>query len=116
MELTTNHIRALRTNTTDAEKHLWYFLRARRLKGFKFRRQHLIYPYIVDFVCIEKKLIIELDGGQHAENFSYDEKRSLFLKSKGYRVIRFWNTEVFTETEGVLMLILRALQDKSPSP
>ena len=107
--LTRNYVRELRQNTTDAEKHLWYFLRAKRLSGHKFRRQHLIYPFIADFVCVKKKLIIELDGGQHAEQEHYDAKRSEFLKLKGYRVLRFWNEEVFKQTEAVLSEILDAL-------
>lgn len=104
-----NYVRELRQNTTTAEKHLWYFLRANRFNGHKFRRQHLIYPFVVDFVCLSKKLIIELDGGHHSEQHHYDEKRSEFLKSKGYRVLRFWNEVVFKETETVLNEILRAL-------
>ncbi|MDR3490577.1 MAG: DUF559 domain-containing protein [Gammaproteobacteria bacterium] len=106
----TNHLRELRQNTTDAEKRLWYFLRAKRLKGYKFRRQHLIYPFIVDFICLEKKLIVELNGGQHAEQLDYDMKRTHFLKGKGYVVMRFWNNEVMQETETVLNKIFHALR------
>ena len=94
-ELMKNHVRELRQNSTDAERRLWHFLRAKRLKGYKFRRQHIIYPFVVDFVCLERKLIIELDGGQHAEHGHYDEKRTSYLQSKGYRVLRFWNLDVF---------------------
>jgi len=108
-QLTRNYVDELRQNTTDAEKHLWYFLRAKRLSGYKFRRQHLIYPFIVDFICVKKKLIIELDGGQHAEQEQCDAKRSEFLKLKGYRVLRFWNEEVFKQTEAILNAILDAL-------
>ena len=104
-----NHVRELRQNSTDAERRLWNFLRAKRLKGYKFRRQHLIHPFIVDFICLEKRVIIELDGGQHAEKSPYDEKRALFLESKGYTVLRFWNNEVFKETEVVLGEISRTL-------
>jgi very-short-patch-repair endonuclease len=99
-------VRELRKNSTDAEKHLWHFLRAKRLKGYKFRRQHLLYPFVVDFICLEKKLVVELDGGQHAEQRHYDENRTLYLQSKGYRVLRFWNNEIFQETEAVLSEIL----------
>lgn len=109
--LTKNYVQELRQNTTDAEMHLWYFLRAKRLKGYKFRRQHLIYPFVVDFVCVKKKLIIEIDGGQHVENSQYDERRSELLKEKGYRVLRFWNDEIFKETEIVLNEILDALRE-----
>jgi len=111
-ELTKNYVKELRYNTTDAEKHLWYCLRGKRLKGYKFRRQHLIYPYVLDFVCLKKNLVIELDGSQHAEQHSYDEKRTAFLQTKGYTVLRFWNTEVMQETEMVLNEILSALEKK----
>ncbi|EKD72726.1 MAG: hypothetical protein ACD_45C00603G0001 [uncultured bacterium] len=112
-EFTRDHVRELRQNMTDAEKHLWYFLRAKRLNGHKFRRQHLVHPFIVDFICPSKKLIIEIDGGQHAEQLRYDEKRSVFLKSQGYRVIRFWNIDVFKQTQSVLNTILNALNENN---
>ncbi|HAT9090523.1 TPA: DUF559 domain-containing protein [Legionella pneumophila subsp. pneumophila] len=100
--------RNLRQNSTDAEKHLWYHLRANRL-GFKFRRQVLIGSYIVDFVCIEKRLIIELDGGQHMDNQIYDTKRSDWLMTHGVKVLRFWNNDVFQQTPSVLEVITSAL-------
>ena len=109
-ELTKNYVKELRQNSSDAEKYLWYFLRAKRLAGYKFRRQHLIYPFVVDFICLERKLIIELDGGQHAERHQYDSSRTLFLKTRGYQVIRFWNDDVFKETEAVLDKILSILR------
>lgn len=105
-----NHVRALRQNTTDAEKHLWYFLRAKRLNGYKFRRQHWIQPYVVDFICLSKKLIIECDGGQHQDQQHYDKKRAEFLNSKGYKIIRFWNDEILKETPMILDMILNALE------
>lgn len=105
-----DYIRELRQNCTRAENNLWYYLRARRLKGYKFRRQHLVYPFVVDFICLEKKIIIELDGGQHIEQHPYDEKRTAFLQSKGYTVLRFWNNEALYETEEVLNEILLALK------
>ena len=108
-KLMKDHVRELRKNSTDAEKHLWHFLRAKRLKGYKFRRQHLLYPFIVDFICLEKKVVVELDGGQHIEQGHYDEKRTLFLQSKGCRVLRFWNDEIFKKTEVVLNEILHYL-------
>ncbi len=111
-ELTKNYVKELRQNSTDAEKHLWYYLRAKRLKGYKFRRQHLVYPYVVDFVCLAKMLIVELDGGQHAEQCAYDEKRALFLQAHGYSILRFWNHEVLQETEVVLNEIFTSLKKK----
>jgi very-short-patch-repair endonuclease len=102
--------RILRKNSTEAENQLWYFLRKRNFNNFKFRRQYVIDQYIVDFICIRKKLIIELDGGQHATDICYDERRTALLKSKGYTVLRFWNNEVFTEIEGVLGTILDKLK------
>lgn len=106
--------RNLRKNQTDAEKLLWSRLRSRQLEGCKFRRQEVIEPYIVDFVCLEPKLIIELDGGQHAGQQVQDEQRSLFLQGLGYRVMRFWNHEVLRETDAVLEAIRIAVVDKSP--
>jgi len=111
-ELTKNYVKELRHNSTDAENHLWHYLRAKRLNGYKFRRQHLVYPYVIDFVCLEKRLIVELDGGQHAEQLSYDEKRTAFLRMKGHTVLRFWNHEALQETEAVLNEILAALKRK----
>ena len=84
----------LRKKMTDAELHLWYHLRGHRFLGLKFKRQKPIGPYIVDFVCLEKDLVIELDGGQHSEAIAYDDIRSAWLASQGLRVLRFWNHEV----------------------
>jgi very-short-patch-repair endonuclease len=106
-----DHVRELRKNSTDAEKHLWHFLRAKRLKGYKFRRQHLLHPFVVDFVCLAKKLIVELDGGQHANQGHYDEKRTSILQSQGYTVLRFWNDDVFKDTEIILEKILYNLNN-----
>jgi len=94
---------------TKVEGRLWWFLRQKQLDDYKFRRQHPIGSYIADFVCIEQKLIIELDGGQHAEQQDYDKKRDEFLQSKGYRVLRFWNNQVTENIEGVIETILSAL-------
>ena len=99
----------LRKDATDAERRLWLQLRDRRLQGFKFRRQRQIGKFIVDFVCLECKLVLEIDGGQHAEATKYDESRTAFLESLGYRVIRFWNNDVLANTDGVLEEILRVL-------
>lgn len=100
----------LRKNLTDAEKKLWYSLRNRRFLGCKFRRQHPVGNYIVDFVCIEKFLIIEIDGGQHLERQSEDAKRTRFLKAQGYQVLRFWNDEVLIKTDSVLEVIAQVLR------
>jgi very-short-patch-repair endonuclease len=102
--------RRLRKNQTDAERYMWYLLRGDRLRQYKFRRQHPIEPYIVDFICISKRLIIELDGGQHAEAYTYDKKRTAFLGTKGYKVLRFWNNEILQETEGVLSIVFNKLE------
>jgi very-short-patch-repair endonuclease len=105
-----NALRAqsLRRNATDAEMKIWFAVRDRRLAGYKFVRQEPIGPYIADFVCREAKLIIELDGGQHNES-ERDQRRDLFLISEGYRVLRFWNTDVLTNMHGVLQTILASL-------
>ena len=102
------HARDLRKNSTDAEKHLWYNLRANRL-GFKFKRQMPIGAYIVDFVCHEKRVIIELDGGQHMENQAYDMKRTAWLTAYGFKVLRFWNHEVLQQLTAVLEAIIQEL-------
>lgn len=94
--------KALRTNQTEAELKLWYHLRAHRFMDMKFKRQKPIGRYIVDFVCIEQRLIIELDGGQHADQMPYDQQRDAWLRSQGYTVLRFWNNDVMQELEGVL--------------
>ena len=103
--------RGLRQNQPDAEKLLWSRLRNRQLAGSKFRRQHAIGPYVVDFVDLEARLVIELDGGQHNEGVALkkDTTRTAWLESEGYRVIRFWNNDVFANLEGVLEEIRRAL-------
>jgi very-short-patch-repair endonuclease len=101
--------RKLRGQQTDAERKLWFAVRDRRLDGFKFVRQEAIGPFIVDFACRECKLIIEVDGGQHAES-TKDAARDAFLASEGYRVLRFWNNDVLANREGVLLTILDALK------
>ena len=105
--------RSFRKNMTDAENRVWYFLRNRRLNGYKFVREFVIGSYIADFVCREKKLIIELDGGQHMEAAEYDKRRTEFLEKNGYRVLRVWNNEVFNNINGVLETILNLLQSAS---
>jgi very-short-patch-repair endonuclease len=103
--------RELRQRHTDAEKALWTKLRNRELEGVKFRRQQPIGPYIVDFVSFQRRLIIEIDGGQHNEGREKerDEKRTTKLKERGYRIVRFWNNEVLTNLEGVLERIRETL-------
>jgi very-short-patch-repair endonuclease len=111
--------RRLRRDSTDAERTLWLQLRDRRLQGWKFRRQVSIDPYIVDFLCLDAKLVIEVDGGQHDENRAKDEVRTRFLEGFGLRVIRFWNNEVLGNLEGVLERILIELKqrwEKQDSP
>ena len=107
--------RKLRQQATDAERRLWQHLRAHRLAGYKFRRQVVIEPYIVDFVCLEARLIVEVDGGQHLEQLEDDLKRSAFLESLGYTVIRFWNHEILGDIHTVLEQIHGYLI-KAPSP
>ena len=105
----TNQARSLRKNQTDVEQRIWQQLRNRRLLNHKFRRQFPIEPYIVDFVCLELKLIIELDGGQHADQLDYDQYRSQYLGQKGFKVLRFWNNEIIENNEGVLETIRLAI-------
>ena len=101
--------RALRKNQTEAEKRLWRRLRDKQVEGFRFRRQVPIGPYIVDFVCPSEKLLIEVDGGQHAENEEYDAARTALLENAGYRVLRFWNNEIFENLDGVLERVREVL-------
>jgi very-short-patch-repair endonuclease len=108
----------MRSQPTEAERRLWQILRAHRFAEYKFRRQVPIDFYIADFICFGERLIIELDGGQHAESAS-DAKRDGFLRSQGFRVLRIWNTDLFTNEEGVAELILSALRSPplpNPSP
>ncbi len=109
-----NFARELRQNQTDAEKALWAKLRTKQISGVKFRRQQPIGPYIADFVSFEKKLIIEVDGGQHNENENHesDETRSKWLKSQGFQIIRFWNNDVLKNMEGVLESINEVVSEK----
>ncbi|MDD4962614.1 MAG: endonuclease domain-containing protein [Gallionella sp.] len=111
-----NYAKTLRSHQTDAELQLWYHFRAHRFLDFKFKRQKPIGNYIVDFVCLEKKLIVELDGGQHGGQMQYDQVRDAWLRDQGYQVLRFWNNDVMQQLESVLEAILIALASKSPSP
>jgi very-short-patch-repair endonuclease len=102
----------LRREPTEAETKLWTNLRAHKLAGIGFRRQHAIGPYIVDFCAPRAKIIIELDGSQHLDQQEYDAARTRFLENRGYKVLRFWNSEVMNQIEGVIGSILDALQEK----
>jgi very-short-patch-repair endonuclease len=101
--------RELRKNMTEAERALWRHLRLRQFDGYKFRRQQPIGRYIVDFVCFEKKLIIEVDGGQHAEQLAYDIDRRAWLEKEGFRILRFWDNQVLKEVESVKEAIVSTL-------
>ena len=117
--LPTLRARELRRSSTPAERLLWSRLRDRRVDGFKFRRQYPVEGFIVDFLCAEKSLVIEIDGGQHQTTTEYDARRTEALNGSGYRVLRFWNNEVLEQLDGVLDVIHRELlgQDAPhPSP
>ena len=105
----------LRRDMTPTELKLHAHLRAHRMGGVQFRPQHAIGNYIVDFCAPRRKLIIELDGSQHLEQEEYDEERSAFLKSKGYRILRFWNSDVMNNTESVLTVIWDTLKEQNKS-
>ena len=107
--------RELRNNATVPERKLWQHIRNRQISGVRFNRQVPIDPFICDFVARTPKLIIELDGGQHAVRTSEDQRRTRFLESRGYRELRFWNNDVLENVDGVLSLIKAALEDR-PSP
>ena len=110
--------RELRHEQTDAEQKMWSLLRDRRLSGFKFRRQHPIEGYIVDFFCMRAKLVVEFDGGQHSEpaQLKYDERRTQRLSELGIRVLRFWDCDVLRDTDVVLETIYNVLVPEEPSP
>lgn len=108
--------RKLRRNQTDAERMLWFRPRDRRLAGLKFRRQMPIDRFVVDFCCETARLIIEIDGGQHAENVARDQERTRVLEAMGYLVLRFWNNDVLQNTDGVAESILDTLNKLPPVP
>ena len=97
--------RELRNNATDVERLLWSRLRNSQVEGVKFRRQQPIESYIVDFVSFDKKVVVELDGGQHSESADYDSQRDNCLNANGFKVLRFWNNDVLKNIEGVLEVI-----------
>ena len=113
--------KTMRSTQTPAEQHLWYHLRANRFMGLKFKRQKPMGPYIVDFICLERGVIIEVDGGQHGDDVAYDERRDQWLASQGFVVLRFWNHDVLNRTEMVLESIRQAVEERAfsalvPSP
>jgi very-short-patch-repair endonuclease len=105
-----DYARHLRRHATEAERLLWSRLRRRQVGGCKFRRQRSIGPYVCDFVCLEASVIVELDGSQHAAQATYDDNRDHYLRSIGYRVLRFWNVDVFARVDSVVETIFEALQ------
>ncbi|NCT70782.1 MAG: endonuclease domain-containing protein [Xanthomonadaceae bacterium] len=111
---TLEHSRRLRRTMTDAELKLWKVLRGRRLEGLKFRRQHPIPPYVADFCCIEKKLIVELDGSQHTTRL--DAARTRILRSQGWAILRFWDHDVLRATEAVVEVIWNTVCRPYPHP
>ena len=112
MEEIWKNARALRNDATDAERHLWQHLRGRRLAGYKFRRQYPIAGHVADFACIEAKVVLELDGGQHVERSEEDAARTSRIERNGYHVLRFWNDDVLVRTADVLEEILRKMDIK----
>ncbi len=110
MRTATFRAKQLRANQTVAEKRLWRALRGRQLHGYRFTRQYPIDEYVVDFCCREERLIIEVDGGQHDINRDYDEDRTKHLESRGYTVLRFWNTEVLGNLDGALEAVASHLE------
>ena len=111
---TLDKAQSLRRQLTDAERKLWSVLRNRQLAGAKFRRQQPIGPFIADFVCQEHRLIVEADGGQHAD-YGGDDPRSAFLEGKGYRLLRFWNNDILGNVDGVAEVIAMAVSSPHPA-
>src|SRR5215469_5743196 len=111
-----NRGRKLRRRSTDSERRLWHWLRSRQVDGIKFRRQVALGPYVVDFLAAGPRLVVEIDGGQHAGREAYDRQRTDWLEEQGYRVIRFWRNEVLANTEGVLEAIGSVLKQLPPHP
>ncbi len=97
---------------TDAELRLWMRLRREQLPGFRFRRQVPVGPYVVDFACLKAHLVVEVDGSQHAQALEHDQRRTAWLGSQGYRVLRFWDNDVLLQTDGVVESIYAALKQR----
>ena len=102
--------RILRRDSTDAERAMWRLLRSRQLAGFKFRRQLPIGPYVADFACFARRLVVEIDGGQHGIAVARDAVRTRVIERHGFRVVRFWNNDMLANPKGVLTMILQALE------
>ena len=102
----------MRRNPTLAKRHMWHYLRNRQLLNCKFKRQYIIGKFVVDFICLEVQLVVEVDGLEHLERKKYDDKRTHFLESKGYSVIRFWNEEILSKPEKVLEILTEKLSEK----
>ena len=107
-----SHAKHLHRNMTPAEIKLWARLRAHQLNGVHFRNQHAIGKYVVDFCAPRRKLIIELDGSQHLEQQEYDFERTAFLESKGFQVLSFWNNDVMNDSEGVILAVIQAMEER----
>ena len=112
--VTHERARGLRQSESDAEQRLWFHLRGRRLKGWKFRRQHPVPPYIVDFYCEAARLVVELDGSQHTNET--DEARTRYLESMGLKILRYWDHDVLQQTHAVLESILGAAENRTLTP
>jgi len=108
--MTTARARQLRLSQTEVEKRLWYGIRSRQIEACKFRRQAVIGRYIVDFACFDRQLVIELDGGQHVSTIEDDLRRTAWLNSQGYTLLRFWNNDVIENVDGVLERIAEELR------
>ena len=111
-----NISRILRKKSTDAESYLWRYLRNRQIEEFKFRRQQPLGKYIVDFVNFKRKIVIEIDGGQHAIYKEKDKVRDSWLRKEGYEVLRFWDNEVLNNMEGILKVVREKLLTPHPNP
>lgn len=112
---TVTRARALRRTDTRAEARLWSALRAHRLGGWKWKRQFPFGPFFLDFACTDARLVVEVDGGQHADQRDYDARRTAFLEAAGWRVMRFWNADVLTNRDGVCLTILDACGGERPA-
>ena len=115
-DLLRERARSLRKTQTDVEAMMWRLLRSRELAGCKFRRQHPVVGYIADFICLDRKVIVELDGGQHDGNVQYDQARTHRLNEAGFRVLRFWNHQVIESREAVLEAVLAFVNAPHPDP
>jgi len=110
---TLKRARKLRQQMTDAELKMWSLLRRGQIDGYRFRKQVPIGPYVVDFACLKKRLIIEIDGGQHSTQKAQDDERTRVLEQLGYRVLRFWNNDILTNPDGVLTRLHHAFYEMS---